>query len=401
MASLKVKFRPSVKEDREGTIYYQIIHNRIVRQLKTDYKIYNGEWNELTSEIVISFHLKRRESYLLTIKERVKFETRRLNQITKGWDRRDKQYSVDDIIAAYNKYPKGHTLFKFMQEVIIRLRNLDKIRTSETYVSALNSVSAFTEGEDISMDMVDSDLMENYEAYLKRKGSSLNTISFYMRILRAVYNRAVDKDIIEQRYPFKHVYTSVDKTTKRAISLSSIKHIKELELTHLPVLEFARDIFLFSFYTRGMSFVDIAYLRKADIKNRELTYRRRKTGQKLHIKWEKCMNELVKKYSKDTIEFLLPIIVNPNICLRKQYIAELGRINSSLKKVAVLANLQSNLTMYVARHSWASAARSKNIPISVICEGMGHDSEATTQIYLASLDTAIVDKANRLILRSI
>lgn len=289
MASLKVKFRPSVKENKEGTIYYQIIHNRIVRQIKANYKIYNCEWDELISEVIVSSQLEGRANYLSSLKERIKLETRRLYQITESWDRHHREYSADDIVVAYNKQPKCHTLFQFMQEVIVRLKDLGKIRTAETYVSALNSFSVFTEGNDISMDMVNSDLIESYEAYLKRKDSSLNTISFYMRILRAVYNRAVEKDIIEQRHPFKHVYTSVDKTTKRAITLHYIKQIKELDLNHLPLLEFARDIFLFSFYTRGMSFVDIAYLRKKDLKNGELTYRRRKTGQKLHINWEKCM----------------------------------------------------------------------------------------------------------------
>lgn len=139
-------------------------------------------------------------------------------------------------------------------------------------------------GEDISLSLIDSDLLEEYEAFLRRNELSLNTISFYMRKLRAVYNRAVDKGLISQQNPFKRVYTSIEKTPKRAIPLKWITKLKDLELIHLPELEFARDLFLFSFYTRGMSFVDIAYLRNKDLKNGELTYMRRKTGQRLQIK---------------------------------------------------------------------------------------------------------------------
>ena len=84
-----------------------------------------------------------------------------------------------------------------------------------------------------------------------------------------------------------------------------------------------------------------------------------------------------------------------------QYKTMLHKTNKALKKVAALAGIPVQLTMYVARHSWASAARSKNIPLSVISEGMGHDSEQTTRIYLASLDTAVIDKANRLILKDL
>lgn len=133
---------------------------------------------------------------------------------------------------------------------------------------------------------IDSDLMTEYEAYLKSHGVAMNTVSFYNRILRAVYNRAVEKEMTVQRYPFKHVYTGIDKTVKRALPLKIIKRIKKLDLPLKSSLDFARDMFLFSFYTRGMSFIDMAYLKKKDLQNGILSYRRRKTGQQLFIKWE-------------------------------------------------------------------------------------------------------------------
>ena len=83
---------------------------------------------------------------------------------------------------------------------------------------------------------------------------------------------------------------------------------------------------------------------------------------------------------------------------RRQYDNTLHLVNYRLKELSTMLKLQRPLTMYVARHSWASAAKAKNVPLSVISEGMGHDSEATTQIYLASLETSVVDKANKMIL---
>jgi transposase len=156
-------------------------------------------------------------------------------------------------------------------------------------------------------------------------------------------------------------------------------------------------MFMFSFYTRGMSFVDMAYLKKSDLQNDILTYRRRKTGQELSIKWEKCMAEIVAKYPDNHINYLLPIIKEKEN-ERKQYDNALHLVNYRLKDLSKILKLQRPLTMYVARHSWASAAKAKNVPLSVISEGMGHDSEATTQIYLASLETSVVDKANKMIL---
>ena len=247
------------------------------------------------------------------------------------------------------------------------------------------------------LDAIDSDLMLLYEAWLKARDVQMNTVSFYMRIMRAVYNRAVEKELTPQRHPFRHVYTGVDKTVKRAIPIKVMRELKHLDLSLKPSLALARDLFLFSFYTRGMSFIDMAYLKDGNLRNGILTYRRRKTGQQLTIKWEKCMAEIVGKYHKEGSAFLLPIITGQGN-ERRQYINALHLVNKRLKALSEMLRLQRPLTMYVARHSWASAAKAKNVPLAVISEGMGHDSEATTQIYLASLETSVVDKANKKIL---
>lgn len=123
-----------------------------------------------------------------------------------------------------------------------------------------------------------------------------------MRILKAVYNRAVENGLTGQNL-FKSVYTGVEKTLKRAIHLNDIRRIKRLDLSLKPHLDFARDMFLFYFYTRGMSFVDMAYLKKGDIANGILTYRRKKTGQQLFIRWEKCMQEIIKLFCLSVQDF--------------------------------------------------------------------------------------------------
>ena len=294
------------------------------------------------------------------------------------------------------------SLFDFMRNLIRQLKNTGRYRTAETYEATLNSFMRFRKGKDLSCNELDAELMVMYEAYLiHSKGLAKNSSSFYMRILRAVYNRAVDKKLAVQQYPFKHVYTGVDKTEKRAVSLNEIRRIKELDLSGKPRMEFARDMFLLSFYTRGMSFIDMAFLKKSNLSNGMLSYRRHKTGQQLMIKWEQCMQAIVKKYSRDASAYLLPIIRNINVDERKQYLYAAHNINRNLKLVGQRLGLSISLTMYVARHSWASIAKSKNIPVSVISEGMGHDSESTTQIYLSSFDNVVINEANSKILACI
>lgn len=400
MASIKVKFRPSTVADHEGTVYYQIIHGRKVRQLLSDYHVLPSEWDENRS-MVTTNRKSGRKSFILSIRERIRWDVERLNKIVRKLDNAGLEYSADDVIDEFNRYASEYSLFNFMESLIAKLKQNGNIRTSETYKATLNSFRKFRNDEDIMLDCLTSDIMEAYEAWHKSRGVAPNTISFYTRVLRAVYNRAVEQEIIESRNPFRHVYTGVDKTVKRALPLAVIKKIKGLDLSLTPALDFARDMFMLSFYLRGMSFIDMAYLKKTDLQNGHISYRRRKTGQQLVIEWTSDMQLILDKYPENESDYLLPIIRKPSDNERSVYRNVGYNINHHLKHVAAMLNLNFRLTMYVARHSWASAAKAKGIPLSVISEGMGHDSEATTQIYLASLDTSVVDKANALILKSL
>ena len=341
-----------------------------------------------------------RNHLLAGIRERIRNDLDRMNRIVADFERKGLPFEADDIITEYHRIISEHTLFTFMEDVITQLKQMGKTRTEETYRSALNSYRRFRNGEDIMLDDITSDEMVLYEASMANRGVCPNSTSFYMRILRATYNRAVEKGIVEQKYPFKHVYTGVGKTVKRAIGINDIKRIKQLDLTLQPSLAIARDIFLFSFYTRGMTFVDIAYLRKKDLCNGIITYRRHKTGQLLNIKVEKYAQEIIDRYSSPDSDYIFPFIKIEGDEYH-QYRNALRLINGKLKKIGGMIGTPIKLTTYVGRHSWGSAAKTSNIPISVISESMGHDNETTTQIYLASLDTSVIDQANAKILKKL
>ena len=291
-------------------------------------------------------------------------------------------------------------LFPYMESMIGRLHEKGQYRTSETYSTTLNSFRRFRGGEDILLTDITSSLLESYECYLRGHDLSPNTISFYMKHLRSVYNRAVEDGLIFDRRPFKRVFTSIEKTAKRAVSLKHIKQLKNMDLGRKKSRQFARDIFLFSFYTRGMSFVDIAYLQKKNLTDGSLEYRRKKTGQQLVVAWDACMQDIVDTYATDSSSpYLFPIIRDLQADTRKQYQRSLFRVNRHLKKLGKELGLHKPLTMYCARHSWATIAHDNGMPLSVISEGMGHESEKTTRIYLASIRSEAVDKANRKILK--
>ena len=397
MASIKVKFRPSTVADHEGSIYYQIVHDRKPRQLITDYKVLPSDWDNNRS-MVVDNQKSERKSFIDSIRESIRKDIERLTKIIRKLEGNGMVYSADEVIEEFHRYISEYSLFKYMESIIMKLKQSGRTRTSETYTVTLNSFRKFRKNEDIMLDCINSEVMEDYEAWQKQRGIAPNTISFYTRILRAVYNRAVEGGIIENNDPFRRVYTGVDKTVKRALPLPVIKKIKALDLSLTPAIDFARDMFIMSFMLRGMSFIDMAYLRKSDLSKGYITYRRRKTGQQLTIEWAKDMQKILDKYPENESDYLLPIIKHSGTNERYTYRNVSYNVNRNLKVVAEKVGIAIPLTLYVARHSWASVAKAKGIPLSVISEGMGHDSEATTQIYLASLDTSVVDKANSLIL---
>ena len=171
----------------------------------------------------------------------------------------------------------------------------------------------------------------------------------------------------------------MDKTVKRCIVIDEIRKIKELDLSRNPNLDFARDMFIFSFCTRGMSFIDMAYLKKTDLSNGCLSYRRKKTGQLLTMEWTGQMQDIFDKYRYVGTSYLLPIISREDGSERRQYQSQMRKINRHLKDIARLIGLSLTLSLYYTRHSWATIARGKDVPLSVISEGLGHDSETTTQ----------------------
>lgn len=400
MASIKVKFRPSTNPNQAGSIFYQIIHERKPKQLVTGYKLLPHEWNEQRASVLINYS-SCRKPFLISIREHIRWDMERFSYIIQRFDKKGVSYTSSDIVQEFKRYTKEYSLFNYMARIIINLKQNGKERTAETYTATLNSFKKFRNQDDIMLDRITPEIMESYQSWHKQRGVTLNTISFYLRILRAVYNRAVESEVIVNRHPFRHVYTGIEKTIKRALPIEYIKKIKNVDLINRPSLDFARDMFLMSFLLRGMSLVDMAFLRKSDRVNGYIVYRRRKTGQLLTIKWTKEMQWILNKYPENQTAYLLPLIRKSNTNERVYYRNLGNQINRGLKKVANLIGLPSVLTLYVARHSWASAARTQGIPVSVISEGMGHESEATTRIYLASIDNTVIDRANTLIINRI
>ena len=321
--------------------------------------------------------------------------------IIAGLDRKGSPYTAQDVVVAYNTPMTIIGLVSFTKGLIEDLKKIGKKATVRRFEATLNSLLRYTDNSDVAWSELTSNFVLGFEEFLMKRGLCRNTTSFYMRNLRAIVNRAIEQDFEVPRNPFKHVYMGVDKTVKRAVGLEVIRMIRDIDLSGQPALDFARKVFMFAFYTRGMSFVDIAFLKKSDLHNGVITYSRRKTRQQLVVRVEPETLKIIESFGRNETSFLLPIITDETSDTEQQYENAYFRINKNIQKVGTKLGLDTKLTLYVARHAWASIAHSNHVALSTISKAMGHDSEKTTIIYLQSLDTSSVDKANSDIIRMI
>ena len=291
----------------------------------------------------------------------------------------------------------------YIDEEIRKLSNAGRNGTAQNYKAAMNSFTKFIRNENFPLSSFTEEIVQKYESWLRNRYLSRNTISFYMRQLRSIYNKAVKANLTEQTFPFDNVYTGIDKTKKRAVDISVITKLIALDLSYSSSLCFARDLFLLSFYMRGMAFVDMAYLKHDNIKNGVIRYIRHKTDIMLEIKIEQCISDIINRYaSKSKLGYLLPIITRTDAeKAYTQYKNKRSYYNKLLKKISQLIGPDILLTSYVSRHSWATIARNMNISLAVISAGMGHSSETMTRIYLTSLEAWTLDQPNSGILNHI
>ncbi len=403
MATIKLKFRASSVPQAEGTLYFQVIHQRSVRCQSTAYRIFPHEWDERRSALLIPPHGERR-AQLLLMQSMLNGELRQRRNILVKMTAGDQEVSMDELIMAFDELPPCKTVFTFLQEQAEKKEQMLRMGTAKTYVNAYRRFRDFRNGMDLAFDELTPDMIERYDAWLRNRSLKTNSIRFYLRTLNTLLCKAVVEGLLEpDRRLFSRVRLSYVATIKRAISEHELKAIAQLPLPRGSSMALARDIFMFSFYTRGMSFVDMAFLKKTDLKGRLLEYCRKKTNQHLSIAWERALQTIVDRYAhltKDT-SYMLPIIRAEDGTEYQQYRQMHENVNWALRIIGERAGLRIRLTTYVARHTWASIARNMNFSIAIISEGMGHRSYRTTQVYLDSIGTSRINDANKQIIHRI
>ena len=290
-------------------------------------------------------------------------------------------------------------LAAFVASVADKLEEEGRYASARHYRSAATSLLSYLQAEDIPLSRITSGTVEGYDAWLRSRGKAPNTVSFYNRALRAILNR---HEAGRGTAVFRGFFTGNDATAKRALPLPAVQKLRALSGRRKrlsPELRLTLDLFLFSLYASGISFVDMAFLTPADIRDGYLVYTRRKTHRQLRVKLVPELQEILDRYAAQRKGYLFPFL-SKRLSARdnyRRYTSALALYNRRLK--ALGKELGCPLTSYVARHSWASLAyREVGSPIGAISAALGHASERTTRIYLADLATETVDRLNERVL---
>lgn len=318
---------------------------------------------------------------------------------------------VKDEILKSKKLGKDSVL-KYIDYIVEELKKQGKVGTSNCYKDLKRSLKAFLkvlDKEDIAFIEITPEFLKKYEADFRTRDVKDTGISFYFRSLRAVMNKAIAEGHCKRdMYPFdKYKISKFDThTSKRAITKKDIEAIKKLKLEVGSSMFHSRNIFLFSYYNRGINFSDIAMLRWENIRNNRLIYTRLKTSKPYNIQMLEPTLEILEYYKTHNYKgddgYIFPILNkerhNTPVTIKNRIHKILGETNEDLKKIGKKAKLDIPLTTYVARHTYATVMKRSGISTSVISEALGHDSERTTQIYLDSFENDVLDEASRAIL---
>jgi len=294
------------------------------------------------------------------------------------------------------------TFYEFTSVLLDEMKAQGRRGTRASYQATICSVLSYSSDRHILLNQVlTQSFLLGYQEHLLRRGCCYNTISSYMRVLRAIRNKAeIRKQIVTESDLFSHIYTGREHTVKRAISPEVLLKINNADLSAKPHLIQSRDFFMLLFYLQGISYVDLAYLRKSDLKGDVLCYHRRKSGSPITVKIQPPARLLLNRYmNRDRRSvYLFDIISAEGDEGAKQCKSALRKLNRHLKDIASYIGLEENLTSYVSRHSWATMAYHNGVPTAMIGQALGHRSEGITRVYLASFDTESMAYANQKVL---
>ncbi|MCH8331736.1 MAG: site-specific integrase [Bacteroidetes bacterium] len=401
-------------KDEKYPLMLRVYHGDVYRNISLKIMLEEKDWDLSSAKVRSRYPNSNRLN--LNIQKKIGLATKTLI---------DKEFELpgmsvdelkDEILTAIYGGEKSilranqNTLQSYGQNLVDRFIKAKRIGNADTYTCMLNSIGAYRNDQDIDLSKITIKFLNDYEADCLQRGLKVNTISIYLRTLRALMNKAIDEGHLSStHYPFRKFSIKTERTEKRAISKPELRVLLNVELKPDSNMWHSRNYFGFMFYMRGMNFIDLAYLKWENIQNNRIVYRRLKTGKVYNIKIPFEAQLVLDLYnegnSKDNNRFVFPIIpaeVQGDVILeRTRFRNRRKYFNKDLKEIAHLCKIDVNLTSYVTRHTWATLAKYAGVSTAIIGESLGHSDVKVTEGYLADFEQEVLDDANEKVLTGI
>ncbi|MBX7227797.1 MAG: site-specific integrase [Chitinophagales bacterium] len=386
--------KSSQKADGTYPILMRIIRGKVTSQLAIKLSVHEKDWDE--KKRIIKSSYKGTESVARLNNYLQKKKSEAMDILTKLDEKKQLDaLSPAQIKELIQKKPDRLSFFKYTEKIIEEMKNEGRIGNARIYKSVLGVIRGYCKGKDLTFQDMNYAFLKKFESTHLSKGNSYNSLGVYFRTIRAIYNKAIKDGIVDKElYPFENITIKTVKTRKRAISVHAIQKIEALGLDPGTGIYDARNYFLFSFYTRGMPFADMAELTLSSIIEGRIFYQRKKTDKPYNIKINEPIQKILDIYckGKSQDEYIFDIIKRDSLTDQYKDIEwARNRYNKRLQKIAELCGIEENLTSYVSRHSFATRAKNLGVPIATISDMLGHESTKTTEIYLDSLPSDIMD----------
>ncbi|GMN11409.1 site-specific integrase [Croceitalea sp. MTPC9] len=392
------------KKDGSFPIIFRLTHLRRTTSISTGYSILEKYWD--SKKCTIKRNYTRVESIARLNTLLLKEEARANDIINQLYDKGKLNYF--SITQVKNRITRNNTydsFYKYGELLSEELKVSHQYGTSRSYRGIISILRTFTKGKDLKFNELNYDFIKRFERYHLAKGNSINSLSVYLRAIKAIYNKGIKAGLVEKEaYPFANYSIRQTPTEKRALNIDDIRKIMELEIPKDMVLYRYRNYFICSFLLYGMNFTDMCYLKLKNIVDGRIKFRRRKTSKLYDIKITEQLAQILIIYlkGKGKEDYIFPVIKRENPELQEREISwERQRYNRGLKTIGEMCGIEQRLTTYVSRHSFATQAMLNNVPLQAISAMLGHSKLNTTQIYLKSLPTNILDDYNQQLIEMI
>jgi len=386
------------KKDGSYPIILRMTHFRKTTSISLGHSVRKEFWDDRNEKIKRSF--KGTSSVSKLNNQLLKEKTRAVDIINDLYEKDELNYL--SILQLKNKIVKTasfESFFEYSKDIVSELKGAERFGNANTYYAVIKVLEKFTGGNDIKFNEINYDFLKKFEGWHFSRGNSVNGLSAYMRTIKAVFNKAIKSDVVSRdAYPFTHYRIKTTPTEKRALDIKSIKAIMLLNLQETDNLFHYRNYFLSSYMLYGISFMDLAFLKVENIVDNRIKFQRRKTSKPYDINITPQLKEILSFYlrDKEKSDFIFPIVKRDTFELQyKDVLWARKRYNKGLKEIANKCNIEQRLTSYVSRHSFATQAMLQDVPLQAISAMLGHNRLSTTQIYLKSLPSEILDDYNK------